>query len=622
MNFCNNCGAKVERSKIFCNNCGERVKQKNIKSNKGSDTTPHLSKRMRVTIVSLVALLLIGFVLYKVGDTHTSSTKKMDRFEKYLNEGNVKGLTDLLEPPSNSFKISEKNVKSLLTYLNENPEEKEAVLSQLRESVTPLSWRPNESDESIEQEKELIKIEKRGKKYLIYDNYVFVLNAFPLFIETNQEDVKFYVDGEEVKLSSMEDGLVNLGLYLPGEYTIKGEIPSDYADIQKDIKVAHFNKSYSDLYFDVFNILIRSNVEKASFLVDGKKTPVIQFEDQMATVGPVVIDGSSNIQLESETPYGKISSENVQIDEKELVLRADLSDNQKEAITEDILQQLLNFSKAINYRNGDFLSDHSTTSELIYKEFKRRVSSNVDYAGYLSGLSIDSDTFYLKEKEGDWEVEVVLQEKWQGKYSYSSDNDPLQEDNYTNIYTLKYESDQWGIENWRSYDTISDNIKDVEVDAEEQKKLFEASPVFQTKPTVVEKEPVTKEEPVSNNHSVDMNAFIQSFVSTYVKAINSRDFSIISGQIDSSSVDYINEVSNYIDHLAKKGMSEEVVRVVLNSTEATAENTYTISTIEEYNIYYKDGSVKNKTFQSTYKVVMTANGLKMNKLLKTQEIDS
>ena len=77
---------------------------------------------------------------------------------------------------------------------------------------------------------------------------------------------------------------------------------------------------------------------------------------------------------------------------------------------------------------------------------------------------------------------------------------------------------------------------------------------------------------------------------------------------------------SYIDRLNEKGMTEEVISVDVQSVEGSGDNEYTVSTVEEYNIDYSDGSSKNKAYSSTYQVNATGEGFKMNKLIKTKEI--
>ena len=145
---------------------------------------------------------------------------------------------------------------------------------------------------------QFIKMEKRGKKFFIYDNYDFVIQPFPLLIDTNEDEVSYLVDGKKVSSAATEDGLVNLGSFLPGEYKIEGKLSSDFVDLTKEIKVSHFDENnYSDLDFDVETISIQTNVEKSDVLINGKNTDISFTDGKQVEVGPVMVDGSMTAQV-------------------------------------------------------------------------------------------------------------------------------------------------------------------------------------------------------------------------------------------------------------------------------------------------------------------------------------
>ena len=459
-------------------------------------------------------------------------------------------------------------------------------------------------------------MEKRGKKFFVYDNYDIVLQPFPLLIDTNEEEVSYQVDGKKVSHVETEDGLINLGFFLPGKYKVEGKLTSELIDLTKEIKVRHFEKNnYSVLEFEVETISIQSNVEKFDVLNNGKNTDISFTDGKQVEVGPVMVDESMTAQVQLDAPFGKIKSSDVAIDDTYLEVEAMLSDKQKEKVAQSLKQHLTNYSNALINREIDFLEDYSTVaSDYTYANFENLIAYSTNYAGYLTDAQVDWDSFYIDETDGKWTLEVGLIEKWKENDAYDGNLSSLSESRYSNLYTLTYDSkDKWNVVNWTSYDDTSSNVKDLGIDLKKQKNDFEASTAFKTNS---ERE---DDQPSQSTDELEIESFVQAYVSTYVEAINYGDFSVISGQIDPSSTSYMEEVSSYIDRLNEKGMTEEVISVDVQSVKASGEG-YTVSTVEEYTIYYSDGSEKNKAYRSTYQVNVTSGGIKMGKLIETKEI--
>ncbi|WLR61537.1 zinc ribbon domain-containing protein [Guptibacillus hwajinpoensis] len=614
MKFCTSCG-KEAKDKEFCQHCGAKLGSNNLMNKPQVKPSPAGSKKRKILLGSVLALIIIVFAVFKVGESYTDKFNQLSKFEENLNQGNVKELVSLLESSDSTLEVSDKNVKSLLTYLKENPDEKETLIDHLRDTASSIDMKQQVSAEGKEESNQLIKMEKQGKKFFVYDNYDFILQPFPLLIDTNEEKVSYLVDGKKVSHVETKGGLINLGSFLPGEYKVEGNLSSELMNLSKEINVRHFEKNnYSVLEFDVETISIQSNVEKFDVLINGKNTDVSFTDGKQVELDSVMVDGSMTAQVQADAPFGKIKSSDVAIDDTYLEVETMLSDKQKEKVVQSLKQHLTNYSNALINREIDFLDDNSTfVSDYTYASFENLIAYSTNYAGYLTDAKVDWDTFYIDETDGKWTLEVGLVEKWKENDAYDGKTSSLSESRYSNLYTLTYDSkDKWNVVNWASYDDASSNVKDLGIDLKKQKKDFEASTAFKTNSD-------EEEQSSQSNDELDVESFVQTYVSTYVEAINYDDFSIISDQIDPSSNSYLKEVSSYIDHLNDKGMKEELISVDVQSVEASGAG-YTVSTVEKYNIYYSDGSEKNKAYRSTYQVNVTSDGMKMGKLIETKEI--
>ncbi|WP_066067122.1 zinc ribbon domain-containing protein [Neobacillus soli] len=115
-----------------------------------------------------------------------------------------------------------------------------------------------------------------------------------------------------------------------------------------------------------------------------------------------------------------------------------------------------------------------------------------------------------------------------------------------------------------------------------------------------------------------MNYFMEQFLSASVSAYNSRDFSAVSSYLAPDGPGY-NEMRNYIKTLEKKGITETFLSVGILDMQTTDKG-FKVKTQEEYEIYYSDGTAKQKTFETIYTLVAAEFGLKEYKLEKTTTI--
>jgi uncharacterized membrane protein YvbJ len=117
-----------------------------------------------------------------------------------------------------------------------------------------------------------------------------------------------------------------------------------------------------------------------------------------------------------------------------------------------------------------------------------------------------------------------------------------------------------------------------------------------------------------------MQSFMQDYLSASIQAINSRDFSLVESYLDPNGKEYA-ESKNYIDYLATQGITESLLNETVLNVQST-DTGFKVQTKEEYDIYYNDGSTKDKTFNSTYTVVGDTSGLKIETLNGTNQIAS
>ena len=141
-------------------------------------------------------------------------------------------------------------------------------------------------------------------------------------------------------------------------------------------------------------------------------------------------------------------------------------------------------------------------------------------------------------------------------------------------------------------------------------------------PAAIEGEPEADEEEIPHLTEAQLQQFMDQYVSASVTAINARDFSIVKPYIDPNGESY-QETADYINYLDSKGITERNLYLSVRDFVRVDPTTYKVTTREEYESSYEDGSIKVKTFNSSYILkILDGNYLAVNELLYTNEIAS
>ncbi|CAN7190602.1 TcaA NTF2-like domain-containing protein [Rossellomorea sp. LjRoot5] len=613
MKFCTSCGKKIEGNTPHCTGCGANIKGKETLNKKETSIPSFSTLTLKSKIIIGAALLffITCISLYKVGDSLTNKANLLTDFEEYLETGNVDELVSILDSRKDSEKVTKKNVQALLTYLEENPDQKESMITQLHNNVKTADAHTVKANDDLESLDQLITFEKRGKKFLIYDNYDFIMESDPMTVYSNYNDLRYYVNGKEIKPESGEGDSVNFGTFIPGTYKVKAVLTSDFVELEKEVDIQHVGPTDTDLFFDIDYTTIHTNSEGASVWVNGKDTGIKTTEDNTAEIGPILTDGSMEVQVKKDMPFGTVQSDVLAIDDDVLDAPLALSDKQKDQAKEGLKQYFLNLSKALAYQDEKYLKEESNeVSPFVSSSFEELAGDDWKTFGYITGLEVDSKAIYLEKVDGEWMATLPVHAEWMQDYVYSGDPISLTKESVMSNYSLSYapKSKKWSVASWSSaWDFDESNAQKIDIDTAALKKQMETAPAFSN----------ISQKQVSD----DVESFVESFISNGVQAYNNRDFSILSDDIDSSSA-YSKTVKDYIDHLEKKGITEDLVNVEIVKVEPLEDGSYYVYTSEEYNIYYNDNTGKYKAFEGKYKITSTDDGLKMYDLVSTEEVDS
>ncbi|OLO42403.1 hypothetical protein BTR23_04065 [Alkalihalophilus pseudofirmus] len=117
---------------------------------------------------------------------------------------------------------------------------------------------------------------------------------------------------------------------------------------------------------------------------------------------------------------------------------------------------------------------------------------------------------------------------------------------------------------------------------------------------------------------VEVARFMDSYFTTMVSSINARE--IIGGEFvfDPNGKAYP-EFKNYLGYLEQRGINHEYLGMKLIGYEEV-DGGYNVTTNEDYNIYYNDGSAQYKSFESEFFVSLLDEGLRVHTLNRTDEL--
>lgn len=416
MEYCKYCGTEVKEGAAFCGQCGKRLHEEDVRL-KGSDkklnqtflnTTNYV--KTHKWVVGIIAIIFSFIVFYQIGLSMTSQQHLVDQFEKAINEEDAKALSSLLYSPDSELEVNEETAKSLLDYFIKNPDQYEEVIWQLSSQV-------ESNEEGTELSSTLaafassyspLKITNIGKTGFVFDKHRIEVTPQYMNISNNLEGVKILVNDIPVETVNNEDSTYKLGPYLPGTYRIKAVYEGKYAksEMEEERDLFSFDgEDYFDLDLNVDFLDISSNAGDARILINGSDTGLTV--DDSNQLGPVTLDGTIKLQLEKDYPWGKVRSEEIQIDDSYIRLDIDpLNDNLKDTIMETINQNYL--TKFIAIKSKDV-----TKLDGMREEDRKDAVSIIEELEQINKMLVteskfttfyDLESFYLRYKNGRYYI--------------------------------------------------------------------------------------------------------------------------------------------------------------------------------------------------------------------------
>ncbi|WP_280770662.1 TcaA 3rd/4th domain-containing protein [Salipaludibacillus daqingensis] len=608
MKFCTTCGTERDPNSLFCQECGtkyestssgtkpDEINQKPVtKQTPSPPATPQpikLTKKQKQIFVGVAAVCLLIFGLFKVGESLTDGKKVAAGFRDAVVEQDANTVLDYLTAENWDGELTEDHANEIISYFHSDTMTLGTFEQYIDEQISVLDSNEASAAEGYYTTSGLdsLSFQKTGKTFLFYDKYEFTLEAFPLLVYSNHEDTTFLVNDDEVEKRATPEGFYSLGDFPVGTYEITGLLDTEYVSLENEISSYHY---YQDdpihLTFDLQEVYINTNVGESSLHVNGNESEVtIPFEGNY--FGPVVLDGSLQLHLEKETPFGNLSTEHITLEGNQYEYQLDFG------LSSSILDEAIE----------DLAAD-------LEDSYDRLKSGNSDVE-ILESINVYTDDHYIEYSQDAWYLTLESEEKWQREVSTSwfNDSSTIQEETDYKNYTLIFseEDSQWELEDHRTinYLTVSDEtFSPIKItDDDDITELISEDQLQQYRDDI--------EDELTNLFS--------DYFFEFADATRSQDTSEIVLYIDEDSTDFIEKNKNEMEELIDDNTTKTHLTTFDQDYSTDDEITYEVMITESYSIDLDDGQTSIKEEEYTFDVKLTSDGFKIVDLLESEVIST
>ncbi|WP_372662566.1 zinc ribbon domain-containing protein [Cohnella sp.] len=430
-----------------------------IHSNQVNPENPNrgfvLTKQSKILIGSGLFIILLLAGAYFLGRYLTDEERLIKRFEQSVKEEKSDKLFKLLSSANEDIKFDQKSADGIVAYFKSNSNALIQVTDELE--LQSKQIRSGEQEAFAEdQDTAFVYLQKRdGKRWLIYNDYELKIKRYMIPVQTNFEGAKILVDGKESATAGGDGSPIELGPFLPGEYSIKAVFEGEYTTLEKLEKVSLFPLSgYDDtveLVLEGDYVNVESNNGSARIYINGQHIGLMVEDGQK--IGPISLDGSNKMHLEADYPWGTMVSEELPIDVSELAFVIEgLNDIAKDNIMDSTHEFQDTWMKSLQSMDSNILlyAHPDRIADLTYYIESMKVNGQ-EYRGRLDKMSFDLDSFVLTPLEdGGYSAQVKAQVDYSDITYYKLDNlnpVPAAGTTFTD-YELAYEDGQWIVTNW------------------------------------------------------------------------------------------------------------------------------------------------------------------------------
>lgn len=579
MNFCENCGERLEENAHFCEHCGMKVedvtsstpKKEESGERKNVERKP-LTKKQKTIGAGIIGLILLLFIGYNVGSTVYSQENQTNRITEALVAKDAEKLADVTTTDDPNFEVNADNLEGFISYLDQNP-------NYLNELVAGLERTGSHGSFVIRQ---------NGSRLGLYDAYELVLQPVYGTVYTNTEDVSISLDDEELPVSDEDDFSGEIGPFAPGflTFTATGEINDFPITVEQEVTWLDGDSNDVDLSLTGMHFSVSSDLDNATVYVNGES--IGELKDGHGEFGPIPFEEGMELHVAQTFGEDEVVSDPIELTEDETYYEfTDLvvgSEYDVQQLLNNMYRQAYNLTRDYSDNNIEKFNTYFHSEGPAYEEqrssfisFGESTSNNEKINGVQYNI-----TDLEVERIGANSFDVAYEVTYTTNYNFSADRDDSIR-HYGKEATVIFEPTNHPN---RDFDSLIYEIRNEELLYEEGNEGTDTS--INTEDS----------EEVSDD---DVSKVVTDFVSNLPKAVNDGDFSKISGYIDPSSSFY-EEQSSFVTSTHERGITEKLDNVeVLEVT--TTDDSVQVRTSEAFTIY-NDGSESQSAYEAIYDLAL------------------
>lgn len=466
MKFCKHCGNKLEKSKKFCVSCGaslvkdagsssteEQLRGRNNQSYSRKTTekipmTP--AKKKKIILGSAILGVLIVF--FSVSAHLTSEDRLVKSFSEAVanqDAGKIKGLLSYRETEA---KISDEEAEAFVRYIEANPDEGNRIVESVNDQSEALKGSKATAEEEVWDylfgtEDALIQLEQDGK-FFFFDKHKLYVEPIFIEMETDFAGTKLYNGETEIAEADTSGFTTEIGPFLPGLYTFKAEFANEYMDLKEEREVEVMpstNGKTLNLSVDASSVTFYSELDGAipsRLIINGE--PVEFNALAKESYGPVVLDGSMDLAVEADFPWGKSRTETVALENGTFDVKFPMDKALKTTLLEALENYTVSYPEAFEKGDAQLVeSMHSDLEAAFLDEVEEYNQEEYIYKKELSKLDLDTENFHLLSEEDALKAIVYLRETASSDY-YHQDNEAfLEEEESYWEYQFTFVENQW-----------------------------------------------------------------------------------------------------------------------------------------------------------------------------------
>lgn len=408
------CGAQLGEEDRFCPTCGKAITQESKTKAENSQTsnvkTP-MNKKQKILISLAIVFLCIIFGSYFAAKNYYSQENQLKRMVAVVKNKDISQMEKLTVSADPNYNVTKEELKKYFDYYGRN--EHKAAFSTL---ITQLS-------DNTDQTRALA-LTKKGKKFLMFDEYLWELKPSYITITANQKGMILFLDNQEKETTDKQQFQTVWGPLTPAEYTIKGELAGEKSETTVDLVQSQNSgtdqMSEVSLDFRKISFKLRSNISDAEVFLNDKKVGVLsageyEVKDKIWQQGMTVqlkktLEDKSVIMTKQQV-IDDSSFEASRYDPKFSIVNSDFSGIQEKSDVEFFLNGF--YSDVSNF-TGTYATYDETTKQKFSSYF-REGKDNAEYQDFDTFIQSVRDSKIKSSVNGSPTVESV---KMIGKNTY------------------------------------------------------------------------------------------------------------------------------------------------------------------------------------------------------------